>query len=100
MESGNRYSGDMGVASQEKDIAGAVEQDIAFHRSLLERAGQPDLLAIWSTIVARIRRHFWEVHLARGNDPIDVRADHQQLIERFRSRDLEASVRALESHIE
>ncbi len=89
----------MAVACQQKDVAAAVEQDIAFHRSLLERAGQPDLLAIWSTIVARIRRHFWQVHLSRQNDPIDVRADHQLLVDTFRAGDKEAAVQALEAHI-
>ncbi len=90
----------MAAACRENDTAAAVEQDIAFHRSLLERAAQPDLLAIWSTIVARIRRHFWQVHLARRNSPIDVRADHQQLVETFRSGDKEAAIKALEAHIE
>jgi len=90
----------MSAACQENDTAAAVEQDIAFHRSLLERAGQPDLLAIWSTIVVRIRRHFWQVHLARRNGPIDVRADHQRLVEILRSGDKEAAIKALEAHIE
>jgi DNA-binding GntR family transcriptional regulator len=90
----------MAAACREHDVAATVEQDIAFHRSLLERADQPDLLAIWSTIVARIRGHFWRIHLARRDDPIDVRADHQQLVEIFRSGDKEAALKALEAHIE
>ena len=90
----------MALACSEQDTAAAVEQDIAFHRLLLERAGQPDLLAVWSTIVARIRGHFWRVHLSRRNDPIDVRADHQQLLEKFRSGDKDLAAKALEVHIE
>jgi DNA-binding GntR family transcriptional regulator len=90
----------MATACQHKDTAAAVEQDVAFHRSLLERAGQPDLLAIWSSIVARIRGHFREVHLTRRDEPIDVHADHQQLVETFRSGDKEAAVLSLEAHIQ
>jgi DNA-binding GntR family transcriptional regulator len=90
---------DMALACQRKDVAAAVEQDIAFHRSLLERADQPDLLAIWSTIVARVRRHFWQVHRGHQNTPIDVHADHQLLVDVFRSGDKEAAARALEAHI-
>jgi GntR family transcriptional regulator, rspAB operon transcriptional repressor len=89
----------MAKACQEMDPGAAVEQDIAFHRLLLERAGQPDLLAIWSTIVARVRGHFRQVHLARRDQPIDVHADHQQLIEAFRSGDREVALQTWEAHI-
>ena len=89
----------MARACKEMDTAAAVEQDIAFHRSLLERAGQPDLLVIWSTIVARIRGHFREVHLACRDQPIDMHDDHQQLVNTFRSGNKEAAVQALEAHI-
>src|SRR5262249_45043307 len=91
----------MKLACRQRDEAAAVEQDIAFHRFLLERAGQPDLLAVWSTIVARIRHHFRRVHrqAPRGR-PIDVYADHRALVEAFRGGDREAAVRALEAHIE
>jgi GntR family transcriptional regulator, rspAB operon transcriptional repressor len=89
----------MAKACQEMDTVAAVEQDIAFHRLLLERAGQPDLLAIWSTIVARVRGHFREVHLARRDQPIDVHADHLELVKALRSGDRETAVQALEAHI-
>src|SRR5262249_62095663 len=36
----------------------SVLQDIAFHRFLIARAGQPDLLAIWQTILVRSRGYF------------------------------------------
>jgi DNA-binding GntR family transcriptional regulator len=91
--------GKMQDACRERDRTAAVEQDIAFHRSLLERAGQPDLLAVWTTIVARIRHHFWRTHLSRKNKPIDVYADHRALVEAFRAGNKEAAVRALEEHI-
>jgi DNA-binding GntR family transcriptional regulator len=75
-----------------------VEQDIAFHRSLLELAGQPDLLAIWSTIVARIRRHF--IDRSRGYDqPLDQHAEHVRLYEAFATRNVAHALRALEAHI-
>ena len=89
----------MKLACRRRDYAATVEPDIAFHRFLLERVGQPDLLAIWSTIVARIRRHFEQVHLAHQNGPIDVYARHRALVEVFRTGDKEAAVRALHDHI-
>jgi GntR family transcriptional regulator, rspAB operon transcriptional repressor len=75
-----------------------VEQDIAFHRSILELARQPDLLAIWSTIVARIRRHFIEGS-RRYADPLDQYAEHVRLFEAFATRNIDNAVQALEAHI-
>src|SRR5947207_3583081 len=45
-------------ACERKDQAAIIQYDLAFHRSILTRAGVPALLTIWQTIVARIRRHF------------------------------------------
>jgi DNA-binding GntR family transcriptional regulator len=87
------------LACRRGDWAGTVEPDIAFHRYILERAGQPDLLAIWTTIVARVRRHFQRVHRKHQDQPIDVYARHKSLVEVFKSGDKEAAVRALEKHI-
>lgn len=81
------------------DMAAVIEQDIVFHRSILELAGQPDLLAIWSTIVNRIRRHF----VIHGSDEADSMADfdeHVALVAVFRKRNLDRAVRALERHID
>jgi DNA-binding GntR family transcriptional regulator len=75
-----------------------VEQDIALHRSILELAGQPDLLAIWSTIVGRIRRHFLD-RAARYADPLDQHAEHVRLVAAFKTGNLDHAIRALEAHI-
>jgi DNA-binding GntR family transcriptional regulator len=87
------------VACRQRDYTTLADQDIAFHRFLLERAGQPDLLAIWSTIVARARRHFQKVHLSYKDRLINVYARHRALVEAFQSGDKEAAVKALEEHI-
>jgi DNA-binding GntR family transcriptional regulator len=87
------------LTCRRRDWAATVEPDIAFHRYILERAGQPDLLAIWTTIVARVRRHFQHLHRARSKRPIDVHARHKALVERFKAGDKDAAVKALEAHI-
>jgi len=85
-------------ACRQKDYAAISEQDIALHRSFLERAGQPDLIAIWSVLVARVRHHFRESHLAYEN-PLDIYAEHRALIDTFRRGDVEAAVRELKENI-
>lgn len=76
--------------------------DVAFHRYLLERAGSDDLLAIWQTLVSRMRAHFWETvreHNSR-NDLARLHAHHVELLDAFRKGPKGAAVKALERHID
>ncbi|MAT16368.1 MAG: exonuclease [Planctomyces sp.] len=88
----------MKKACRERDFATASEQDIAFHRFLVERANSPDLLAIWSVIVARVRRHFRESH-QRYDNPMDIYREHTPLLEAFRTGDKQQAILLLEEHI-
>ena len=81
-----------------QDYSGIVEQDIALHRSLIERAGQPDLVAIWTTILARVRRDFIEQCQSYA-DPMEHYDEHMRLIAALKSKDKAAAMRALEVHI-
>jgi DNA-binding GntR family transcriptional regulator len=89
----------MRLACERGDIPATIEPDIAFHRFLLERAGQPDLVVIWSTIIARIRRHLEQVHRDHTFSPLDVYHRHRDLVEVFRTGDRSAAVKALQEHI-
>jgi len=86
------------IACAGRDYAAIAEHDIALHRSLLARAQQPDLLAIWSVLVARVRHHFRRGHL-RYENPMEIYQEHRRLIDTFRRGDLEASIKALEENI-
>ena len=90
--------GRLQAACARRDFPAIAEQDIALHRSFLNRADQPDLLAIWSVIVARVRRHFRRNHLTY-QDTMDIYAEHRALIDTFRQGDLDAAVKALEENI-
>lgn len=76
--------------------------DLLFHRHVLERAGSSDLLAIWQTIVTRLRAHFWETvrnHQER-NDLPRLHLHHAELVEAIRQGPKAAAIKALERHID
>lgn len=90
---------EMKNACRNRDFPRVSEQDIAFHRLLVERSNSPDLLAIWSVIVARVRRHFRESHL-RYKKPIQVYEEHLPLLEAFQKGNVTKAIKALEQHIQ
>ncbi len=76
--------------------------DLLFHRHVLERAGSSDLLAIWQTIVTRLRAHFWDTvrkHHER-NDLARLHLHHVELLEAIRRGPIPSAVKALERHID
>jgi DNA-binding GntR family transcriptional regulator len=86
-------------ACRRRDLPAISKHNFDFHRSLLERANQADLLAIWENILLRIRGHFWNSVKNYDRDLLVIHAEHRALVEVFRRGDREAAVRALEQHI-
>jgi DNA-binding GntR family transcriptional regulator len=81
-----------------RDFATIAEHDIAFHRSIIQRAGLRDLDLIWASLVARVRSHFWETQ-RNYPDPLDIFREHAALVEVFRRGDVEQAVTALKENI-
>ena len=74
--------------------------DVALHRHLMERCGQPDLLAIWQTIVTRMRGHFWtRAEQAQNRGEHAAPRFHCNVIDAFRGS-LNRAVKTLEAHID
>lgn len=88
----------MKSACERQDLHTIAECDLAFHRALLERAAQPDLLVIWEALVGRLRSHFRRTQrqLARLMDIYD---EHRELLDAFRGDDEEDAVRSLKAKI-
>lgn len=89
----------MKVACARQNLHTVAECDLAFHRAIVERAAQPDLLAIWETLICRLRSHFRrsQRQLARLSDIYD---EHRELLEVFRGCDEEAAVEQLTAKID
>ncbi|WP_165232089.1 GntR family transcriptional regulator [Aquisphaera insulae] len=85
-------------ACQRRDFHAIAEADLAFHRQLLERAGQPDLIVIWETLVGRIRSHFRKTQKLTA-DAMEIHEEHRAILDSFRGRDLAAAVRLLKEKI-
>ncbi|MBL9080961.1 MAG: GntR family transcriptional regulator [Planctomycetales bacterium] len=88
----------MQIGCQRGDHALVAEADLAFHRAILDRAGNHCLMAIWSTIVGQLQRHFTSACREYAN-LMDYHAEHVALIEAFQSGNRAAAVKALEEHI-
>lgn len=88
----------MQIACKRKDAPAVAEHDIAFHRSIIERAHQPSLIKIWFTLVSQIHSYFLRSH-AEYPDLMDVYREHAAIIAVFRQGDRDAAVRYLEDRI-
>jgi DNA-binding GntR family transcriptional regulator len=84
------------------DLLALVENDIAFHRLVMSRSGQPHTTQIWGTIAPRIRAYFY-THL-RGVMPSSgqlehLAAGHRALFDALVSRDRERVATLLVEHM-
>lgn len=91
---------EMRRACEAEDLHLIAEMDIAFHRHLLQRLNQPDLLAIWDLLVGRIRSHFRRTQRSRCRDMMEIYEEHRAILELYRTGPLEDAVRLLEEKID
>ncbi len=88
--------GRLRAACRMRDSAAMAEAGFAFHHSIVSRAEQKDVEAIWLAIVGRVR--FLHEH-SQYKKPMDNHAAHAALLKTFRSGDKTAAVEALWTHI-
>jgi len=89
---------DMRKACKQKDYLALAEQDIAFHRSIIERAKEPSLLRIWSTIVGQVQTYFLRSY-HQYSDLMDMYHEHVAILAMFRSGNCDAAAAFLANRI-
>ena len=90
--------GRMAESCEKHDYPAIVELDIEFHRAIILRAGSPDLEVMWNMIAARVRSHFRDTQ-KRYPEPMDIHAEHAEILEVFRGGDVKAAVDILGANI-
>ena len=87
------------AASQDEGtLLTLVDLDIAYHEYLTELGGQYHTLQLWRSIQPRIRAGFFQLG-SRHRDLLEIAKEHKALLAVLRTRDPEAALDALETHI-
>ncbi|MBS0209085.1 MAG: GntR family transcriptional regulator [Planctomycetes bacterium] len=81
-------------ACDANDFAGVIEHDMAFHRWIIERTGDADLVAVWLPIVSRMLLVY-----SRHESLSEVYPEHLAVFNAVRAGDRAAALAALEANI-
>ena len=82
-------------ACKRSDMSAVVEHDMAFHRTIVEWAGDANLLAIWLPIVSRMMLRY-----ARHADLMDSYREHAAILQAIRDGRRREAVAALKQNIQ
>lgn len=72
-----------------------IEHDMAFHRWIVQRTGEPDLVSIWLPILVRMRLVY-----SRHTDLEESYREHVAILDAIRRGDRQAALEALENNIQ
>lgn len=77
------------------DISSMVEQDMAFHRYLVEKVGEPGLVAIWLPVVTNMMLPY-----SRHADLIESYQEHYAIFEAIKGGDKKTAIQKLKANIQ
>lgn len=87
---------DARAATEVGDEAGIAAANAAFHRTVVEIAGNPLLSAMMGPLEARVQ---WLFHLTRQRDPARQCEEHEELYEAIAAGDVERAQRCAFDHV-
>lgn len=82
-------------ACEANDMSAVVQHDMAFHRCIVERHGDEEMVAIWLPIVARMMLHY-----TRHKELMDSYREHLAVVDAIRKGQKKRAIRALEKNIQ
>lgn len=86
---------DIRDACERGDTDALVEHDLRFHRALILRHGNHDILALWQPVVMRMMMHY-----TRFSDLMDSWREHRRILDAIRSGRREEALQALADNIQ
>jgi DNA-binding GntR family transcriptional regulator len=81
-----------------RNLVDQVEHDVAFHRLIVEAAGNSRLIEMWSSLQVEARTMISAVRT--GLDAHEIADMHVPIVEALRRRDPDAAAREIRSHVE
>jgi DNA-binding GntR family transcriptional regulator len=82
------------AACENGSLPSLVKHDMALHRWIVERTGEPDLVALWLSTVMRMRLRY-----SRHASLMESYEEHRAIAEAIIARDLPAALAALGANI-
>ena len=76
------------------DFAEVTKADIEFHKYIVEKAGNQELVNLWYPVVLRMRMNY-----KRIDTPTDGVKEHQAIIDALRNDDVKQAAKALKANI-
>ena len=82
-------------ACKSQDLAEVVHYDMALHRTILEVAGDTELVSMWLPIVSRMMLHY-----SRHADMMESYREHAEIVRAIRAKDRAAAFETLLANIQ
>lgn len=83
------------VSAEQEDLAGVIEQDLAFHRLIVEAYEAEDLLIIWQPLMTTIALPY-----SRHVNLMECYEEHRSIASVLDQRNVKHALQLLKSHIQ
>lgn len=83
------------TACESRDMSAVVKHDMAFHRSIVDKAHDEGLVAIWIPIITHMLLPY-----SRHKNLMESYEEHRLILEAICNKDLKSAVKALEQNIQ
>lgn len=89
----------MALAGGQREMIPLAEDDMQFHRRIVEWSGSAGLLRVWNTLSSQIQRFVVQSHPQHYLDFVEIGTRHQPIVSALRQHDSDAAAAAVQEHI-